>query len=336
MRSNLLAFLEPWVIAGEWRIQSPVWLAALALLPLALWLRRRRRVSVWVIPFSGWWHRPSALRTGQWPVALACVGIMLLACALARPQRIQDKREVKAKGYDIMLAVDLSRSMLTEDYVRDRQVINRLEAVRPVLSAFIQRRPNDRIGLVVFSGQAFTLSPLTFDHTWLARQAERLQVGLIEDGTAIGDGLGVSLTRLEQRDREEAGRRKGAFVVLLTDGANNRGIMPPMQAAEVARARGIPVFTIGAGRMGLGSDLDEGLLHDIARMTGGDFYRADDVQTVERAFTAIDKATKLEFQAQSYYQTTELFPWVAGTALLLLAIVPLSALRLAPRRKAAA
>ncbi|WP_404421136.1 VWA domain-containing protein [Nibricoccus sp. IMCC34717] len=319
---SLLAALPwpgPWVLAGEWRLQSPAFLALLVLLPLALWLRRRRRVSVFVIPFVSAWHRPGSGRNGRWAAAAGLVACILLIAALARPQRIQDRREVKSLGYDIILAIDLSRSMLTQDYIRDRTLINRLEAVRPVISAFIQRRTSDRIGLVAFSGRAYTLSPLTFDHNWLARQAARLEIGLIEDGTAIGDGLGVALARLGQPARTEAGQRKGAFIILLTDGANNRGVLPPMQAASLARARGVPVYTIGAGRMGLGSDLDEGMLRDIARETGGDFFRADDVATIERAFAAIDRARKLEFEAQVFYQTTELFPWFAGPALLLLA-----------------
>ena len=141
---------------------------------------------------------------------------------------------------------------------------------------------------------------------------------MIEDGTAIGDGLGVALTRLEQAKRESGGKRMGAFVVLMTDGANNRGSLEPQQAAELAKSRGIPVYTIGAAKEGivpfpvfddkgrkLGyrrmmSDLDEGALRDIARATGGNFFRADDLKTTETAFKAIDKAQKIEFQAKSY------------------------------------
>src|SRR5690606_26509501 len=119
--------------------------------------------------------------------------------------------------------------------------INRLQAIKPVIQAFIERRPSDRIGIVLFSGRAYTMAPLTFDHDWLASQLERIKIGLIEDGTAIGDGLGVALTRLEQAKREAGGIRQGAFVVLLTDGANNRGSLTPRQSAELAKSRGIPV-----------------------------------------------------------------------------------------------
>jgi Ca-activated chloride channel family protein len=231
--------------------KDPIWFAALAALPVILWLRSRRRVPVLLVPFAAAWHRPSLAAPSRWPVGLAVAGIVLLVAALARPQRVEDKREVHSQGYDIMLAVDLSGSMLAEDYVRDGERINRLQAIKPVIQAFIDKRPADRIGVVLFSGRAYTMAPLTFDHDWLAKQLERVRIGLIEDGTAIGDGLGVSLTRLEQAKRESGGKRQGAFIVLLTDGANNRGALTPAQATELAKSRGIPVYTIGAGQDGL-------------------------------------------------------------------------------------
>jgi Ca-activated chloride channel family protein len=256
-----------------------------------------------------------------------------------------------------MLAIDLSGSMLSEDYERGGERINRLQAIKPVIQAFINQRTGDRIGLVIFSGRAYTLSPLTFDHEWLARQVERLKIGMIEDGTAIGDGLGICLTRLEQAGREVGNKRKGAFIVLLTDGANNRGLLTPEQATEIAKARGVPIYTIGAGRDGLVpmpvfddngnkigyrrmiSDLDENALHQIADATGGQFFRAADSDTIEKAFAAIDHAQKIEVQAKSYLLTTELFHWFAipGAALLFLgalfALPPKSPFR--PRKTSA-
>lgn len=308
---------------GEWRLADPAWLAAAVLVPLALLSRRQSRPEVWLVPFSAAWYKPTTFRVGRLPLALLVLAALLTIVALSRPQRVEDKRQIDSKGYDIVLAIDLSKSMLQADYERDGRPVNRLQAIQPVVQAFVTRRPHDRIALVVFSGRAYTLAPLTFDHDWLARQLERLRIGLIEDGTAIGDGLGVALTRLEQRSREEAGLRQGAFVVLLTDGANNRGNLAPRQAAELARARGIPIYTIGAGRNRLYSDLDEEMLQNVARMTGGQYFFADEVRTVERAFAAIDKAKKIEFQAQSYYLTTELFPWFAAPAGLLMIAVGL-------------
>src|SRR5882724_11367471 len=231
--------------------KDPVWFLALAALPLILWLRGRRRVPVLLVPFAAAWHRPSLAAPSRWPVGLAFTGLVLLVVALARPQRIEDKREVHTQGYDIILAIDLSTSMLSEDFERDGERINRLQAIKPVIQAFIEQRPADRIGIVLFSGRAYTMAPLTFDHNWLASQLERIKIGLIEDGTAIGDGLGVALTRLEQAKRESGGKRQGAFIVLLTDGANNRGSLTPQQATGLAKARGVPVYTIGAGRDGI-------------------------------------------------------------------------------------
>ena len=323
-----LAYLDGYLL------KDPLWLLALLVLPLVIWLRGRRGVSALVVPFAAAWYKPSLLTISRMPVGLAATGVVLLVGALARPQRVDDKREVHQQGYDLMLVIDLSGSMLAEDNRRPGEGPNRLQVIKPVIQAFIQNRPNDRIGIVVFADQAYTLAPLTFDHEWLARQLERLQIGVIEaNHTAIGDGLGVALTRLEQSAREEGSRRKGAFVVLLTDGSNNAGALLPLQAAGLARARGIPVYTIGAGKDGytymplrdesgrvityrqMLSDLDENTLSDIAETTGGRFFRARDPDTIESAFKAIDRAQKIEFQAKSYLVTTELFPWLAAPGL---------------------
>lgn len=320
----------------NYTLHDPLWFLALLALPLAMWLRGRRRVPVLLVPFAAAWHRPSLAAASRWPTGLAVTGLILLVAALARPQRVEDKHEVRSEGYDIVLAIDLSSSMLAEDYERGGDRINRLQAIKPIIQAFIEKRPSDRIGVVLFSGRAYTMAPLTTDHDWLASQLERVKIGLIEDGTAIGDGLGVALTRLEQAKRETSGKRQGAFIVLLTDGANNRGALSPTQAAELAKSRNIPIYTIGAGKDGIVpfpvfddkgnkvgyrrmmSDLDEGALRELAEFTGGKFFRAFDTGTAESAFKAIDRAQKIEFQAKSFLLTTELFPWVAVPALALL------------------
>jgi Ca-activated chloride channel family protein len=324
---------------GNYTFEDPWWLALLAALPLLVWVRGRRGAPVLIVPYAAAWRRPSVIPASRWPAMFALAGLALLIGALARPQLVEDKREVKQQGYDLILSIDLSGSMLAEDFERGGERINRLQAIKPIIQSFINERKSDRIGIVVFSGRAYTLAPLTFDHDWLARQVERLKIGLIEDGTAIGDGLGVALSRLEQAGREEGNQRKGAFVVLMTDGANNRGLLTPDQAADIAKARGIPVYTIGAGREGLVlmpvrdeqtgrtlgyrrtlSDLDENALREIAGRTGGKFFRALDVDTTEKAFAAIDAAQKIEFQAKSYLLKTELFMWLAvpGAVLLFL------------------
>ena len=325
----------------DFTFQSPLWLCALLALPLLWWLRSRRGTDVLVVPNAGAWQHGHHLVVGRWPMALAAAALALLVFALARPQFVRQRQEERKEGYDLVLAIDVSGSMLAEDYERGGKRLNRLDALRPVLDAFIQRRPNDRIGLVVFAGRAYTLSPLTFDHDWLRRQAERLKIGLIEDGTAIGDGLGVALTRLEQAKREQAGKRLGAFIILLTDGVNNKGALTPLQSAAIAKGRGIPVYTIGAGRTGLvpfpvfdrtgrklgydrqWTETDERTLQAVARETGAEFFRAMDTSTIENAFKAIDRAQKIEFQAKSYLLTEELFAWFAVPAALFFAAAAL-------------
>jgi len=326
----------PWpMAASSFRLADPLWLLAVAALPVAVWLRGRARVPVLLVPFAAAWHRASLAAASNWTAGFALAGLALLIGALARPQRVDDKREVRSQGYDIVLAIDLSGSMLSEDYEKNGERLNRLQAIKPVIQAFIEGRPSDRIGVVLFSGRAYTLAPLTTNHDWLARQLERVKIGLIEDGTAIGDALGVAIARLDQSKQEANGKRKGAFIVLLTDGVNNMGLITPSQSAQLAKARGIPIYTIGAGKDGLvpfpifddtgkkigyrriSADLDEGALKAIAETTGGRFFRAADTGTVESAFQAIDSSQKIEFQAKSYLLTTELFPWLAVPGLAL-------------------
>ncbi len=330
-------------------LANPSWLFVLLLVPLVLWLRGRRAVPVLLVPFAAAWHRPSAVSPSRWRALLATLALVLLAFALARPQRVEEKHEVHSQGYDIVLCIDLSGSMLSEDYEKDGERLNRLQAIKPVIQAFINHRPNDRIGVVVFGAQAYTLAPLTLDHDWLAGQVGRLKIGVIPPhSTAIGDGIGIALTRLEQAARETGGHRLGAFVVLLTDGGNNSGALSPQQATDIAKSRSVPVYTIGAGIDGFApmpvlndklepvldargrkiyenrpADLDENLLRDIAGQTGGKFYRAAETRTIESAFASIDKTQKIEFQAKSFLLTTELFPWLTVPGLMCMALAAL-------------
>jgi Mg-chelatase subunit ChlD len=328
---------------GQLRLAQPLWLAALLVLPLIALLRRRRPVSVLLIPHAAAWASPRPAPARRWPVRLACAAAVLLVLALARPQRVEDTRIVRGEGYDIVIAIDLSTSMFAEDSVIDGQRVNRLEALKPVLEAFIRRRPSDRIGFVAFAGRAYTLAPLTHDHDWLARQVARLQIGLIEDGTALGDGLGLSLARLQRAHADSDAPRAGAFVILMTDGANNRGQLTPEQAAALAKARGVSVFTIGVGRDGLVpfpvfdeqgrrigltrrmSDLDPSTLRRIASETGGRFFRAEDPDASNAAFAEIDRAKKISFDQSTRILATELYPWpaAAAAALLALGVLPL-------------
>ena len=313
---------------NDYTFKDPWWLAAAVLMLLVHWLRNRGKVMVMVVPFSSEWQRGQrADENSRWPMVWLYAGAILIIAALARPQQLEHLQREKSKGYDLMLCIDLSTSMLSEDYEKAGERINRLQAIKPVIQAFITRRPNDRIGVVVFSGRAYTLAPLTSDHGWLEQQVERLKVGLIEDGTAIGDGLGVALTRLEQSSRSVGDRRLGAFVVLLTDGSNNRGSLAPEQATAIARQRGIPVYTIGAGKDGevpfpifdkdgnrtgtrtRPSDLDETAMREIAMETHGRYFKADDSATVQSAFQTIDEARKIEFESRAYIIAKDLF-WI--------------------------
>ena len=336
---------------GDWTLGSPAWLLAILALPAIAWLRARRGRPVLVVPFASQWTGHDIAARSRLPQVLVAAGVVLLAVALARPQRVDEQRQVTQEGYDIVLAIDLSGSMLAEDYARDDERINRLQAIKPIIDAFIARRPSDRIGIVPFGGRAYTLAPLTADHDWLHQQVRRLKVGLIEDGTAVGDALSLATARLAQPNREQDGKRLGGFVILLTDGANNAGAVAPLEAAALAQAKGIPVYTIGAGSDGivpmpvfdpsgrkLGyretvSDLDEPTMRAIADATGGQYFRATDADTVDAAFAAIDRERKISFDAASTRRVDELYAVAAWPGLLL--IVAGYLLAIAPRILAA-
>lgn len=326
---------------GSWTFHDPLWLFALLLLPVFGLLRRRKRTPVLVVPFAASWYKPTPAGFASWPVVCVYTGIALLIVGMARPQSLDQKQESNQQGYDIVIAIDLSGSMYAEDFTRRGHRINRLQAVKPVLEAFINERPADRIGLVVFAGRAYTFAPLTFDHDWLRRQTARLKIGLIEGNTAIGDALGVSLSRLEQGGSGPDRSREGAFIVLLTDGANNAGSLDPRQSAELAKQRGVTIYTIGAGKEGLvpmpyfdeqgnvtgyfprESDLDEPLLREIAANTGGAYFRADDSDTIESSFEAINRAEKIKFESQSFVLTEEIYSRAVIPGLVLLGLATL-------------
>lgn len=318
-----LSFEHPWL------------LLALLLIPLViLWRRRRGRTPVMLVPYAAAWTPQGTGRSRDWRMAAVYAAMALLAIAAARPQHVDERHEVVSRGYDLMLAVDLSTSMLAEDYSGPAGPINRLEAIRPVVQAFITRRPSDRIGIVLFAGRAYTLAPLTATHAWLEKQLKDLKIGLIEDGTAIGDALGISLTNLEASRGTASG--VGAFIILLTDGANTSGTMTPPQAAAVARHRRIPIYTVGTGRNGMvpypifdasgrrtgtqarPSSLDAEALKTISAATGGRYFEASGAEAVSSAFASIDAARKTETHSRTYAVVTELFAWLALPALALL------------------
>jgi Ca-activated chloride channel family protein len=321
-----------------WHFQDPWWLAALAALVLVAVARRWRRTAVFVVPYAAEWQTTPPPARAPWPAVAAGAGLALLAVALARPQWVEHRAPDRQPGYDIILALDLSTSMYAEDLQTDGRTLSRLQTLKPIIEAFINRRPNDRIGLVVFAGRAYTFSPLTLDHDWLRKQTARLAIGAIEDGTAIGDAIGVALARLDQGARNKEAKRVGAFAVLLTDGGSNRGLLDPRQIAELAADKGVVIHTIAAGVDGMvavpvfdsagkrigteleQSDLDGLLMRDIAEITGGLYFRATDAKAISTSFAEIDRAERVDFASAPVLVTKELSGWFIAAALPLLAL----------------
>ena len=269
-------------------------------------------------------------RAGDFLTGLLYLALISLIVAMARPQEGKTITRTQASGVDIMLVIDVSRSMLAEDFTIGGQRANRLEAVKQVTETFIRERPNDRIGIVAFAGRPYLVSPLTLDHDWLRRNLERTRIGLVEDGTAIGSALAAASNRL--KDKES----KSKLVVLLTDGDNNMGRVSPATAAEAAQALGIKVYTIGSGSRGnapypvgdafgrtvyrqIPVEFDEEILKQIAATTGGSYFRATDTQSLQRIFDEIDELEKSEVEIQKVEQYKDLFPWFVLVGAVLLA-----------------
>lgn len=255
--------------------------------------------------------------------------LMLLAVALLRPQRGEGIEEIRDKGIDLILAIDVSGSMKALDFLPK----NRLEGAKEAAKEFIQRRKGDRLGLVVFGAQSYTQCPLTLDHDQLIRLLDTVHIGMIEDGTAIGLAIASSVNRLKDTDAETK------VVVLLTDGINNAGEIEPLAAAEVAGHLGIKVYTIGAGKTGMSlypveedsgtkdellseekyvrvlNQLDEPSLRAIAERTGGRYFRVEDKLSLDRTFQEIDRLEKVGVLSKRYKNYIDLFPLLVWPAL---------------------
>jgi Ca-activated chloride channel family protein len=261
----------------------------------------------------------------HFPFLLRLISIALIIIIIARPQSTHSWEETETKGIDIVLALDISGSMMAQDLLP-----NRLVAAKRVAANFIIDRPNDNIGLVIFAGESFTQVPLTNDHAILLNMLNEVDFGMIEDGTAIGLGLATSINRLRHSQSESR------VVILLTDGANNRGQIAPMTAADLARAEGIRVHTIGVGREGMvpipmntpfgvrmqtmESDVDMPTLIEIARMTGGQHFRAEDTEGLARIYDEIDAMERDIIVSQNISRRQELFLrfalWTLGLILI--------------------
>ena len=310
MYSGLLDFATPW--------------AFLALLPVALWLLWRRR------------RRPPALlharadvlaagpRRGRWAaratLVLRLIAIVAAVTALARPRTGARAETVRGDGISIVIALDLSSSMLAEDFTP-----NRLEVAKATAKEFISGREVDEVGLVAFAGEALTQVPLTLDYPVLLAAVDNLQPGQLEDGTAIGTGLITATNRLR------GARGRSRVIVLLTDGENNRGTIDPRTAAQAAAALGTRVYTIGVGSEGVAPmpvgrgvfglryenrpvRIDEVLLEDVARQTGGRYFRARDAQALRRIYEQIDQLERTPIRATRYVRFTEIYLWPLALA----------------------
>lgn len=254
--------------------------------------------------------------------------VILLIFAFMRPQSSSKEEEVVTEGIDIILAMDVSTSMLAEDLYKGR---NRLDVSKEVASQFIDGRTNDRIGMVVFSGKSFTQCPLTLDYGILKNFLREIKIGMIEDGTAIGMAIANCINRL--RDS----KAKSKVVILLTDGRNNRGEINPITAANMAKAMGVRIYTIGAGKRGkapypvedpffgkryqyIEIDIDEDVLTRIADITNGKYYRATDKLSLEKIYQEIGEMEKTKIEVKEYTRYQELFHFLLFGALILLLI----------------
>jgi Ca-activated chloride channel homolog len=317
------------------RFLHPQLLWLLALLPLLAFLHGRRGAAPALLFSSTSLAATLAgarkARPGALLLLLRLAVLALLILALAGPQQGRSTTEIKASGIDILLAVDVSGSMAAMDFTVDGKPANRLDAVKKVVDQFIAERPNDRIGLLAFAGRPYLISPLTLDHDWLSKRLASLSLDMIEDGTAIGSAIGSGINRL--RDQKS----KSRLLILLTDGMNNAGSVPPLIAAEAAETMGIKVYTIGAGTRGeapmpmtdpfgrrrlvrVKVDIDDATLTKVAEKTGAVYFRATDTASLAKIYDEINTMETTTKTIKQFAQYRELFPYLVLAALLLLGL----------------
>ena len=319
-----MTFANPWMLTG------------LALVPLLVawwvWRYRKQKPELQYSDMGQLEGMKKTLRQRLYPMGyvLRVLGLAALVVALARPQTSLSKKEMKVEGIDVVLALDVSGSMKAQDFRP-----NRLEAAKKVASNFIAGRRNDRIGLVVFSGEAYTQIPLTIDHHVLQSQLAKVKSGTLRDGTALGDGLATAINRIKDS------KAKSKVIILLTDGVNNMGSVDPKSAAEIAAMYDIRLYTIGVGSRGMAPypaqdpwgrtvmqnmpvEIDEGLLKQMAESTqDGRYYRATSKKSLEDIFEQIDQMEKTKIDVTQYSQTRdEYMPFLlAGLLCLLLEVL---------------
>jgi Ca-activated chloride channel family protein len=307
-------------------LAQPEWLFALLLLPLMMWWRGRigRAPAVsfptaFVMKDLGF---KSKSNYGGLTFGLVLLSLASAILALSRPQKVTSHNDDKSEGIAICLTVDVSLSMLIRDFKINRTPVNRLVAAKRVMRDFFRGRDHDRIGIVAFAGAPYHPCPLTLDHDWLEANLERVQTGVMEDGTAIGSGLALAARRLEKETVPSK------VIILLTDGASNSGKLSPQDAAKLAATLKIKIYTIAIGTPGVHQiplddgriitsgrqEFDEGTLKEVARIGGGEFYMAQDTSSLEEIFSTIDKLEKAEVHRRTLVETDELFFYFAVSA----------------------
>jgi Ca-activated chloride channel homolog len=311
------SFAHPWV------------LVLLGVIPVLAFLKGRRGRAAAVIfsstePLRTLGH-PRRSRPRRLLFALSLLALALLIVALARPRKGRTLSHIEASGIDILMALDVSRSMLAEDFTIGSERANRLEAVKQVTQKFIEGRPHDRIGIVAFAGRPYLVSPLTLDHDWLLKELdERVRIGLVEDGTAIGSAIASAANRIEKSEA------KSEVLIVLTDGDNNAGKVSPETAAEAVGKLGMKLYAIGAGTRGTAPyprfdqagrivrydrvkvEFNEESLKRIAQLANGRAYRATDTRSLEDIYKEIDKLEKTKVEMTQYRRYRDLFPWFLG------------------------
>ncbi len=314
------------------RFENPLFLLLLLIVPLLIWWYSKYRDKITAslrfshLGFARKAYSSGPARARHILFSLRLLVLTLLIIAFAKPQSGVTGEEVITEGIDIVLSLDISSSMLAEDIKP-----NRVEAVKNDAKDFIKGRKNDRIGMVIFAGDAFTQCPLTLDYGILLNFLDKIEVGMIEDGTAIGMGLATAV------DRMRNSKAKSKVIVLLTDGRNNKGEIDPLTAAQLAQTFDIKIYAIGAGGHGsalypvddpvfgrryvpMKIDIDEGTLKQVSDMTGGEYFRADDRERLDQIFKNIDQMEKTKIEVKEYTRYSELFYYFALAALTLLLV----------------
>ena len=307
----------------------PLFFWLFAIIPVLIYWKvikgKKETAAVGISTTKGLFNTRSWKNTFQnVPFILRLLAISCIIVALARPQVKYEEQQSEGEGVDIILCIDVSGSMTAQDFQP-----NRMEAAKKVAEDFVNNRPNDRIGIVIFSGESFTQCPLTTDHAVLINQIEQIRNGLLEDGTAIGSGLATSVDRLRNS------KAKSKVIILLTDGVNNGGLIDPATALEIAKTFKVKVYTIGVGTDGYAPTpvstpvgivmqnekvaIDEKLLRNIADQTGGRYFRATDNQSLKSIYAEIDHLEKSKVEITTFHRFTEKFyPFIFAAMVLLL------------------